>query len=79
MELHGSTNVNDKNHANANANANANAYYIGCPYGCGMPVNMVGDSTSVDGNESDDVDSWAQTEGTIGSLELQLEPITAEV
>lgn len=35
--------------------------------------------TSVDGNESDDVDSWAQTDGTIGSLELQLEPITAEV
>eukprot|EP00536_Pseudo-nitzschia_multiseries_P013243 jgi/Psemu1/309745/fgenesh1_kg.551_\ len=32
-------------------------------------------------NEShdDDMDSWAQTDGTIGSLELQLEPITAEV
>lgn len=30
-------------------------------------------------SESDDVDSWAQTDGTIGSLELQLEPITAEV
>jgi len=26
-----------------------------------------------------DADSWAQTDGTIGSLELQLEPITAEV
>jgi hypothetical protein len=26
-----------------------------------------------------DVDSWAQTDGTIGSLELQLEPITAEI
>jgi hypothetical protein len=35
--------------------------------------------TSVDGNESDEVDSWAQTDGTIGSLDLQLEPITAEV
>lgn len=30
-------------------------------------------------DEQDDVDSWAQTDGTIGSLELQLEPITAEV
>ena len=36
-------------------------------------------STSVDGDESDEVDSWAQTDGTIGSLDLQLEPITAEV
>jgi len=35
-------------------------------------------NNSVDGNDSD-VDSWAQTEGTIGSLELQLDPITAEV
>jgi hypothetical protein len=26
-----------------------------------------------------DVDSWAQTDGTIGSLELQLEPNTAEI
>jgi hypothetical protein len=26
-----------------------------------------------------DADSWAQTDGTIGSLEQQLEPITAEV
>jgi len=34
-----------------------------------------------DGSEPsvDDTDSWAQTDGTIGSLELQLEPITAEV
>lgn len=32
-----------------------------------------------EGSELDDSDSWAQTEGTIGSLELQLEPITAEV
>jgi hypothetical protein len=32
---------------------------------------------SVDGDS--DADSWAQTDGTIGSLELQLEPITAEV
>ena len=30
-------------------------------------------------NNDVDTDSWAQTEGTIGSLELQLEPITAEV
>lgn len=29
-------------------------------------------------NDSD-ADSWAQTDGTIGSLELQLEPITAEI
>jgi hypothetical protein len=32
---------------------------------------------SMDGDS--DADSWAQTDGTIGSLELQLEPITAEV
>jgi hypothetical protein len=32
---------------------------------------------SLDGDS--DADSWAQTDGTIGSLELQLEPITAEV
>jgi len=32
-----------------------------------------------DNESNDDVDSWAQTDGTIGSLELQLEPITAEV
>ena len=30
-------------------------------------------------SESDDNDSWAQTEATIGSLELRLEPIEAEV
>jgi len=30
-------------------------------------------------DESDGEDSWAQTEGTIGSIELHLEPITAEV
>jgi hypothetical protein len=43
----------------------------------GMPgYNMHGipDNTS-----ESDADSWAQTDGTIGSLELQLEPITAEV
>jgi hypothetical protein len=34
---------------------------------------------SVDGASDSDADSWAQTDGTIGSLELQLEPITAEV
>lgn len=32
---------------------------------------------SVDGDS--DADSWAQTDGTIGSLEIGLEPITAEV
>jgi len=32
-----------------------------------------------DNESNDDADSWAQTDGTIGSLELQLEPITAEV
>lgn len=34
---------------------------------------------SGDGASDSDADSWAQTDGTIGSLELQLEPITAEV
>lgn len=34
---------------------------------------------SSDETEPDDADSWAQTDGTIGSLDLQLEPITAEV
>lgn len=32
-----------------------------------------------DAMSDSDADSWAQTDGTIGSLELQLEPITAEV
>jgi hypothetical protein len=32
-----------------------------------------------DEHDPDESDSWAQTDGTIGSLELQLEPITAEV
>ncbi len=32
-----------------------------------------------DAGSGSDADSWAQTDGTIGSLELQLEPITAEV
>jgi hypothetical protein len=37
-------------------------------------------SGSGDGaSDASDADSWAQTEGTIGSLEHQLEPITAEV
>lgn len=30
-------------------------------------------------SDASDADSWAQTDGTIGSLDLQLEPITAEV
>ena len=38
----------------------------------------VGRGMSSDGAESD-ADSWAQTDGTIGSLEGHLEPITAEV
>jgi len=38
------------------------------PYGVGI------EETS-----ESDADSWAQTDGTIGSLELHLEPITAEV
>jgi hypothetical protein len=42
----------------------------------GMPPFGVG---SADGASDSDADSWAQTDGTIGSLELQLEPITAEV
>jgi hypothetical protein len=44
--------------------------------GMGMPPFGVG---SGDGASDSDADSWAQTDGTIGSLELQLEPITAEV
>lgn len=32
-----------------------------------------------DAGSGSDADSWAQTDGTIGSLELQLDPITAEV
>ena len=36
-------------------------------------------SHEVDSVDLDETDSWAQTDGTIGSLELQLEPITAEV
>lgn len=43
------------------------------PYGGGTRMAM-----NSDASESD-ADSWAQTDGTIGSLELQLEPITAEV
>ena len=39
-------------------------------YGAGVGIEETSDS---------DADSWAQTDGTIGSLELQLEPITAEV
>jgi hypothetical protein len=35
--------------------------------------------TDEDADLDDDSDSWAQTDGTIGSLDLQLEPITAEV
>eukprot|EP00538_Stauroneis_constricta_P009021 CAMPEP_0119551196 /NCGR_PEP_ID=MMETSP1352-20130426/4505_1 /TAXON_ID=265584 /ORGANISM="Stauroneis constricta, Strain CCMP1120" /LENGTH=382 /DNA_ID=CAMNT_0007597209 /DNA_START=197 /DNA_END=1345 /DNA_ORIENTATION=+ len=42
--------------------------------GYGMTLQGIPDSTS-----ESDADSWAQTDGTIGSLELQLEPITAEV
>lgn len=41
----------------------------------GLPALGSGDGAS----DASDADSWAQTEGTIGSLELQLEPITAEV
>lgn len=40
---------------------------------------MFGDQMPSDAFSDSDVDSWAQTDGTIGSLELQLEPITAEV
>jgi hypothetical protein len=45
------------------------------------PPHMSGPYGASDyGGASDsDADSWAQTDGTIGSLELQLEPITAEV
>lgn len=45
----------------------------GGPYGMGRPY------TNSDAASDSDADSWAQTDGTIGSLELQLEPITAEV
>ena len=34
---------------------------------------------NIDGASDSDADSWAQTDGTIGSLEHQLDPITAEV
>mmetsp|Transcript_36997 Transcript_36997/g.57366 ORF Transcript_36997/g.57366 Transcript_36997/m.57366 type:complete len:383 (+) Transcript_36997:349-1497(+) len=43
-----------------------------------MMAGPFGTAPSADGTDSD-ADSWAQTDGTIGSLELQLEPITAEV
>lgn len=43
------------------------------------PMNAAPYGASVDGASDSDADSWAQTDGTIGSLELQLEPITAEV
>ena len=38
-----------------------------------------GYAPSADGTDASETDSWAQTEGTIGSLEIQLEPVTAEV
>jgi hypothetical protein len=50
--------------------------------GSRRPPHMMGGSQfapSNDGASDSDADSWAQTDGTIGSLELQLEPITAEV
>ena len=34
---------------------------------------------AADGTDASEADSWAQTDGTIGSLEIQLEPVTAEV
>eukprot|EP00521_Asterionellopsis_glacialis_P006172 CAMPEP_0195284802 /NCGR_PEP_ID=MMETSP0707-20130614/2878_1 /TAXON_ID=33640 /ORGANISM="Asterionellopsis glacialis, Strain CCMP134" /LENGTH=373 /DNA_ID=CAMNT_0040344201 /DNA_START=34 /DNA_END=1155 /DNA_ORIENTATION=+ len=42
-------------------------------------VRATGITTTPSDAESEDVDSWAQTEGSIGSIELHLEPITAEV
>lgn len=39
----------------------------------------VGSGVGIEETSDSDADSWAQTDGTIGSLELQLEPITAEV
>ena len=42
-------------------------------------MNPFGRQSSIDAASESDADSWAQTDGTIGSLELQLEPITAEV
>lgn len=41
------------------------------------PPGMYGRQLNSDGDS--DADSWAQTDGTIGSLEPYLEPITAEV
>lgn len=38
-----------------------------------------GGTIGIEETSDSDADSWAQTDGTIGSLELQLEPITAEV
>jgi hypothetical protein len=49
-------------------------HHMAGPFGTGP----FGTAPSADGADSD-ADSWAQTDGTIGSLELQLEPITAEV
>lgn len=61
----------------------------GGPYGDGMPLHQNGGGfynrqypEGIGGQESDtdpDCDSWAQTDGTIGSLELPQQPITAEV
>jgi hypothetical protein len=66
MGLHGNNGNNHKR--------NAPRMVSGLMY---PPSQSMGPSSSVDGDS--DADSWAQTDGTIGSLELQLEPITAEV
>eukprot|EP00535_Pseudo-nitzschia_heimii_P005131 CAMPEP_0197173080 /NCGR_PEP_ID=MMETSP1423-20130617/135_1 /TAXON_ID=476441 /ORGANISM="Pseudo-nitzschia heimii, Strain UNC1101" /LENGTH=494 /DNA_ID=CAMNT_0042621835 /DNA_START=689 /DNA_END=2173 /DNA_ORIENTATION=+ len=42
-------------------------------------TSLKSDDQDLDELDLDEADSWAQTDGTIGSLELQLEPITAEV
>ena len=84
MGLHGNTNINtggpygDGTPVNMVGGINNNKIN-NVPGGGSAGFFHLNTPTSVDGNESDDVDSWAQTEGTIGSLELQLEPITAEV
>lgn len=67
MGLHGGS------HANSNHNSNRSKRSGRNMLGSLFPNH----AQSLDGDS--DVDSWAQTDGTIGSLELQLEPITAEV
>lgn len=53
--------------------------YGGTSYAMGPVLGRTSPYPRGDAMSDSDADSWAQTDGTIGSLELQLEPITAEV